>query len=165
MSTYRDLLDRRVQADARQTIVVQVCLDPDLLVELDAARHGMVPAARRSIGDAGGVPEEATARLGAAEAAVRAATIHVTLSTLSADELLAAQADMGQDTPMATMWKRHLAAAFRAVRDGNGTPVDDIDRERWAVLLDVVPAGELQTWHGRLSKAGQAPDFPTSARS
>ena len=160
VSRYRELVDKRVAADSRQTIRVQVCLDPDMLTELDEARTAATtstPApARRTLGDTPPtIDTAALERIAAAEQAVLDTTITVTLSTLSADDLLTAQADLPTDTPMAVMWQRHLTTAFRRAENGHGQMVDDIDRDVWAKLLDVIPAGELQTWHGQLSKASQ----------
>ncbi|NLA28274.1 MAG: hypothetical protein GX875_01260, partial [Propionibacterium sp.] len=84
---------------------------------------------------------------------------------LTADDMLVSRAKATDKTPMGELWKRDLTQAFLRAEDGNGHLVEDIGQDDWARLLEVIPAGELQTWHSKLGRIAGAPDFPTSAKS
>ena len=171
MADYLSLIRQRVEAQARPTVRVQVCLVPDLLTELaDARKAAAVPAraeAGRRIGDPPAEPNpEARARLANVEQQVLDATLVVVLQALTTADLAASRAGTDLNTTtQGEYWVRDLTQAFGWAEDGNGNRATDVGRTEWGAILSVTPAAEVQYWHAQLSKAGQAPDFPTSAKS
>lgn len=150
--SYLELLNKRVAADARGTCEVRVCLRPELEDELRTLRER---PGRRNLADTG-----QSERLAELEAEIRAATLVVTLRALSVGDLVTSQAKLSPTSPQGESIKAQLGVAMVAVHDADGNPVTDIGRDEWRRLLDVMPAQQLQVWHGQLAKAGQAVDFP-----
>lgn len=166
--SYLDLLNKRVEGDLRQTVKVRVALDPDLLAELDEAKEQLAELRRKHSQKPdqpakldGGPLGKAQDRVTELEARILDTTLVVTLRSLNSADFLASRAKVTDDTPVNQVIKSDLTVAFQRAEDGHGHPVEDIARDDWSRLLEVIPAGELQTWHGMLGKAGSAPNFPT----
>ena len=160
---YLDLLKQRTETKARQIVRIRVCLQPELYADLEDARADLAaaPRARSIAGSDNAAQAELVAEI---EAQIRAVTLVVVLRSLNADDLATSRADLKDSDPVALMWKRDLEAAFVRAEDGDGNRVSDVGAPEWASLLDVIAAGEMQEWHGRLHKAGLSPAFPTRAK-
>ena len=166
--TYLDLLNKRVETKAQRTTQVRVALDPSLMDQLDEARESLaaerVTAKRAGKMNNSGL-DAAIERVSALEQQLLDTCLVITLHALTADDMLVSRARTTDKTPVGEFWKRDLAQAFLRAEDGNGHLVEDIGQDDWARLLEVIPVGELQTWHSKLGRIAMAPEFPTSAKS
>ncbi|GAA2183376.1 hypothetical protein GCM10009785_26700 [Brooklawnia cerclae] len=167
--SYADLLAKRVSTGARQIIREKVSLDPALFADLEDARQAMY-AEQLKVKDGkptkanGGPLNAAKDRVEAIEQQIRDSTIVVTLRALSADQLIAVQAGVVDETPVVDVWRARLAEAFAEAKTPSGDAIPEIGKGEWAQLLATVATGELQKWHNDLEKAGNAPSFPTFAK-
>lgn len=157
---YQELLRRRVEADARPTFTVRVCLVPSLESELRELRAK--PAGRRSIAE---TDDAHAAQLVDLETQISAATLVVTLKALSVADSVAARASNDGLVPNGVQWQADLKQAFVKAENADGALVEDVGRDEWAKLLTVMTATQLEMWHGQLGQAGAPIDFPTFAKS
>ena len=171
MSNYFDLLEQRIAANARQYITVRVALRPELLTQLDEARDFLNEERSRVRREGamvklnGSTFEQAQEAVEALEEEIRRTCLVVTLLAMTPEDFVIARAGVTKDTPTGEIWKKDLGQAFDHAEDADGNLVEDIHKEQWKRLLEVIPGGELQTWHGKLAKVGDAPDFPTFGKS
>lgn len=167
---YLDLLNKRVEANARLTTRITVYLDPEAAAALDEA-HQMLAAERvRNVDDTtrvkmnGSVLEKLTARVAELEQAVRDSTLMVVVQALSDTQELEAAA-LKDDANQAAFLRRRLELGFVRATDVDGNTVPDVGLPQWSAILGVTAPGELAFWSQKLNRAGQALNFPTSAKS
>ena len=163
--TYLDLLNKRVETKAQRTTQVRVALDPSLMDQLDDARESLAAERAKRGKMVNPALDAAAERVAALERQLLDTCLVITLHALTADDMLVSRARTTDKTPVGEFWKRDLAQAFLRAEDGNGHLIEDIGQDDWARLLEVIPVGELQTWHSKLGRIAMAPEFPTSAKS
>lgn len=170
--TYLDLLNQRIENEEVQSLIkVQVALKPILFDQLRVAQEAVAQERNRLRREGAQVKmndttlEELTQVVEDLEQQIQDTTLVVTLHALTTDDLLKSHVGTDIKTPSGIIWKKDLTQAFVRAEDGNGNLVEDIHQEEWARLLEVIPAAEVQTWHGMLGQAGMAPNFPTFKKS
>lgn len=156
MSTLRDALFARVNADARPSTRIRIYLDPAAashLVELRAEAADLRETAPRKMN---GRQADLAVLIEEADAALRASTAYVILRALNSDQLAAAVAGITPEDPLSLLWRAKLRTAFVRVEDADGTVVDDITADDWAMLVENMSATEVQVCHTRLDAAETA---------
>lgn len=168
--SYLDLIAKRTNSDARTRTKLYVALDPAVASELDEARQMLGEArlraqdenARVKMGDT--TVADLTARVAGLEQAIRETTLVVVIQALSDTQEVEAQA-VKDEANAAPYLRRRLELAFVRAESIDGETVDGVGVEQWSQILAVTAPGELSFWSQKLNRAGQALDFPTSAKS
>ena len=169
MSTYAELLAKRITTAPRRVVRIPVYLDRDSIDELEQARADLSAERARLAATEGKVKQGSIVRLSAAvadlEKRVAQTTIIAVLQALSSvdEETLRAEHDPVEES-FAYLTAR-LARAFQRWETTDGERIDDLSETDWRRIIEVTPAAELTAWTAQLNRSGQAPDFPTFARS
>lgn len=168
--SYLDLIAKRTNSDARTRTKIFVALDPDATTELDEARQQLGEARLRAMdenlkvkmGDT--TVADLSVRVTELEQAIRESTLVVVIQALSDTQEVEAQA-VKDEANAAPYLRRRLELAFVRAESVDGETVDGVGVEQWSQILAVTAPGELSFWSQKLNRAGQAFDFPTSAKS
>lgn len=182
-ANYLDLLQRRAKADARPLHRAPICLQPELLTDLQEAREALLQAeqtaamrkatgtaarARLSEKDPVAAAREA---LDAAEAAVQDVSIVLVLEGRTSDQTLAVvkaaskEVPEGEEADPIHINRALIADAFKWAEDIDRNRLDDIGRDQIEALLPTLTSGEINMVVMARTVASSAPDFPTSRRS
>lgn len=190
---YAALLAKRATANTRRLYKLPLCLDPTLYAERDAAREALreaeaEDAAQRARGTQPRVKMNdvsrltaAKARLGAAEDAIRDASIVLVVAGRTSDEtvrVIKSQAveevpddaapEQKADAQARQTFQLNRALfldAYQWAEDLDGERLADIGRDQIEALLPTLTSGEMDTLVMARNIASSAPDFPTSRRS
>ena len=168
--SYLDLIAKRANSDARTRTKIFVALDPDATTELDEARQQLGEARLRAtdenvrvkMGDT--AVADLTAKVARLEQAIRETTLVVIIQALSDTQEVEAQA-IKDEANAAPFLRKRLELAFVRAESVDGETVDGVGVEQWSQILAVTAPGELSFWSQKLNRAGQAFDFPMSAKS
>lgn len=169
MSTYAELLAKRITTAPRRVVRIPVYLDRDSIDELEQARADLSAERARLAATEGKVKQGSIVRLAATvtelEKRVEETTIIAVLQALSStdEETVRAEHDPAEES-FAYLSAR-LTKAFQRWETAGGEPIDDLTESDWRRIIEVTPAVELTAWTAQLNRSGQAPDFPTFARS
>lgn len=161
---YLSLITKRVSANARPTFTVRVCLVPELESELRELRALPANTPEQRAKYSTPPPNAGADRIVELEAAIDEATLVVTLQALSVADIAVSYADRDPNRPAGEQWIADLTQAFVAAHNADGALVSDVGRDEWGQLLAVLPAAQLQRWHGKLAAVGMGADYPTSAK-
>lgn len=190
---YAALLAKRATANTRRLYKLPLCLDPTLYAERDAAREALreaeaEDAAQRARGTQPRVKMNdvsrlaaAKARLGAAEDAIRDASIVLVVAGRTSDEtvrVIKSQAveevpddaapEQKADAQARQTFQLNRALfldAYQWAEDLDGERLADIGRDQIEALLPTLTSGEMDTLVMARNIASSAPDFPMSRRS
>ena len=166
---YLSLITKRTEADSRTRTKLYVSLDPTVASELDEARQMLGEArlraqdenARVKMGDT--TVTDLTARVASLEQAIRETTLVVIIQALSDTQEVEATV-IKDEANAAPYLRRRLELAFVRAESVDGEPVPDVGVEHWSQILSATAPGELSFWSQKLNRAGQAFDFPMSAK-
>ena len=166
---YLSLITKRTEADSRTRTKLYVSLDPTVASELDEARQMLGEARLRAqdentrvkMGDT--AVTDLTARVASLEQAIRETTLVVIIQALSDTQEVEATA-IKDEANAAPYLRRRLELAFVRAESVDGEPVPDVGVEHWSQILSATAPGELSFWSQKLNRAGQAFDFPMSAK-
>ena len=168
--SYLDLIAKRTNSDARTRTKIFVALDPDATTELEEARQQLGEARLRAtdenlkvkMGDT--TVADLSVRVTELEQATRETTLVVIIQALSDTQEVEAQA-VKDEANAAPFLRKRLELAFVRAESIDGETVDGVGVEQWSQILAVTAPGELSFWSQKLNRAGQAFDFPMSAKS
>ena len=166
---YLSLITKRTEADSRTRTKLYVSLDPTVASELDEARQMLGEARLRAqdentrvkMGDT--TVTDLTARVASLEQAIRETTLVVIIQALSDTQEVEATV-IKDEANAAPYLRRRLELAFVRAESVDGEPVPDVGVEHWSQILSATAPGELSFWSQKLNRAGQAFDFPMSAK-
>lgn len=182
-ANYLELLQRRAKADARPLHRAPICLQPELLTDLQEAREALLKAEqaaamRKATGTTGRArlaekDPVATAReaLEAAETAVQDVSIMLVLEGRTSDQTLAVVKAASKDVPEGEeadpihINRALILDSFKWAEDVDRNRLDDIGRDQIEALLPTLTSGEINMVVTARTIASSAPDFPTSRRS
>lgn len=166
---YLDLIAKRTEADARTRTKIYVALDPSVASGLEEARQQLGEARLRAQDDTTHVKmgdttiPDLAARVAELEQTIRETTLVVIIQALSDAQEVEASA-IKDEANAAPYLRRRLELAFVRAESVDGETVDGVEVDQWSQILGVTAPGELSFWSQKLNRAGQAFDFPTSAR-
>lgn len=167
MSSYAELITKRLEAAPRRLIHLPVYLDRDAIDALDQARAELA-AIRDAVAAEKVIKSsrvgDAAARVAELEEAVRATTVVAVLQALSNGDEEAVRAEHDPASEPGDYVTARLERAFLRWETPDREPVDDLTPAHWAQIIAVTPAGELTAWSASLNRAAHAPDFPTLPR-
>lgn len=173
---YLSMLTKRAQSKVAQEERAVLCLDPERMQALTAARKafldaqrfapqpaadGSKPPVKRAAVDALRAANKAVTE---AENAARAASVWIVVKGISTAKVLGSQA-AGLDADASQ--KALVVAAFvRAESVVDGSVIPEITPDVFAEIFPQLElsAGELGLLMAAVNRAGSGPDFPTSPR-
>lgn len=182
-ANYLALLQRRAKADARPLHRAPICLQPELLTDLQEAREALFKAEQQAaMRKAAGTASRArlsekcpvtAAReaLEAAETAVQDVSIVLVLEGRTSDQTLAVVKAASKDVPEGEeadpihINRALILDSFKWAEDVDRNRLDDIGRDQIEALLPTLTSGEINMVVTARTVASSAPDFPTSRRS
>lgn len=166
---YLALIAKRAEAGSRRRTKIYVPLDWDVASELDEARqmlgearlHAQDETVRVKMGDT--TIADLTERVAALEQEIREKGMVVIIQALSDTQEVEATAIKDETNP-APYLRRRLGLAFVRAETVHGEPIPAVGAEHWSQILADTAPGELSVWSQKLNRAGQAFDFPMSAK-